>query len=295
MAVLGHEAQWLKSAGALAVVLHEVRVVVHAIEEHVRNGFVATRGEPRGAEVTAADMGADDHVGGLADQGGVDQVCPEVQHLVRVIAAATELLAYLGVADEGQAHVIQLQVRAAGIGKRLDRLAVGEGQIMEHRLNVRIGALVDDVTPVARGRGQHRRGRNGEFRRAVRVGLQELEVLDHRVPGEVELPGNGLNQLGRYADQFLLKISGPGGTAALAIRDAPQADSLLPRDHPLDGPIFHLPQCGSGDFTGGVLGAGIANVVRAQQTANLIRTERSSLRRHRRTSVLYFLWGRGKC
>ena len=61
---LGHEAQRREVAGALVVVLEEVGVDVELVEQHLGDRLVAALGEPRAAEVAAAQVDGDGQVVG---------------------------------------------------------------------------------------------------------------------------------------------------------------------------------------------------------------------------------------
>src|SRR5919108_664768 len=64
LVALRQKAQRLESAGALGVIFEKVAVVVHLAQQGLRNRLVATLGNPGRAEIAAADMGGDGHVGG---------------------------------------------------------------------------------------------------------------------------------------------------------------------------------------------------------------------------------------
>ena len=54
--VLGHEAQRLEAAGALAVVFHEIAVDLDVVEQDLRDRLVAARGDEGRTEIAAAQM-----------------------------------------------------------------------------------------------------------------------------------------------------------------------------------------------------------------------------------------------
>ena len=58
-------ARRLEAAGTLGVVLQEIAVVVDAREQALGDRLIAALGDPGGAEVAAADVGGDHHVGRL--------------------------------------------------------------------------------------------------------------------------------------------------------------------------------------------------------------------------------------
>src|SRR4051812_48621832 len=71
LVALRQEAQRLEAAGAVAVVFEEVAVVVHLPQQRLRDRLVTAFGNPGRAEIAAADVGGDGHVGGLAFERGV--------------------------------------------------------------------------------------------------------------------------------------------------------------------------------------------------------------------------------
>ena len=75
---LRHEAQRLEAAGALGVVFHEIAVHVDRVEQHLGDRLVAARGDEGRAEIAAAQMHGDGHVGGdvgdrRVDHAGIDR------------------------------------------------------------------------------------------------------------------------------------------------------------------------------------------------------------------------------
>src|SRR5437016_728928 len=58
------EAQRLEAAGAVGIIFEEIAVVIGAPQHGFRHRLVAAGGNPGGAEIAAADMGRDHHVGG---------------------------------------------------------------------------------------------------------------------------------------------------------------------------------------------------------------------------------------
>src|SRR5713226_4480503 len=92
LVALGQEAQRLEAAGPLAVVFEEVAVVVALREHPFGNRLVAARRNPGRAEVAAADVGGDDHVGGPARERLIDDARVVVRQRRDVHAAVLGLL-----------------------------------------------------------------------------------------------------------------------------------------------------------------------------------------------------------
>ena len=95
LVALRQEAQRLEAAGAVGVVFEEIAVVVHLAQQRLRHRLVAALGNPGRAEIAAADMGGDRHVGGLAFERRVDRRarrCPgssiDIRHRARAPCAA---------------------------------------------------------------------------------------------------------------------------------------------------------------------------------------------------------------
>ena len=113
---LGQEAQRLEPAGALGVVLQEIAVVVDAGEQHLGHRLVAALRDPGRAEVAAADMGGDRHVGRLARRR-VDDAGVDLRQVVGVVAALARLLQF---APSSRDRPTPCR-RAAGSGSRRRR------------------------------------------------------------------------------------------------------------------------------------------------------------------------------
>src|SRR6185312_6129027 len=86
---------------------------------------------------------------------------------------------------------------AAGVVKSADRLAPGRGDIGEELVITGIGVPAHHRAALAE---VERRGRrNAHFRRRLADALEEFEMLDLRMPGEVDLAGD-LQRLGLGVD-----------------------------------------------------------------------------------------------
>ena len=102
------EAQRLESARALAVVLEEEAVDGAVREEDLGDGFVAAGGEPRGAEVAAADVHRERQVGGLGGDDPVEDADVAAGHGVDVDAAGGVGGALFSGAEFAPARVVEL-------------------------------------------------------------------------------------------------------------------------------------------------------------------------------------------
>ena len=180
---LRHEAQRLEAAGAVAVVLHEIAVHVDGVEQHLGHRLVAARGDEGRAEIAAAQMHGDGHVGGNVRHRRVDHPRIGGRQLVRILAAVAHLLDQLRIAEIGQVDLVELQIAAAGVGEGAHHLAVGLAEIAVELLHVGIDRSRHGVAAVAEMHRRRRRDRH--LRRLPGVRLQELEVLDHRMAVEV--------------------------------------------------------------------------------------------------------------
>src|SRR5205823_10383992 len=71
------EAQGLEATGAVGIIFEEIAIVMGVPQHGFRHRLVAAGGNPGGAEIAAADMRGDHHVGGplryrVVDDAGVD-------------------------------------------------------------------------------------------------------------------------------------------------------------------------------------------------------------------------------
>ena len=138
-----------EAAGALAVVLHEEALDVgreHAVEHFV---LVGAGGEPGAAEIAAAGVHRDAQALRAVFQRGVDRVRVSELQPGRVVAVGAEVLAHLRIAQIGEADVVELQVRAAGVGEVADRLAPGGARVLPEFREIRVDVARDRVAPAA--------------------------------------------------------------------------------------------------------------------------------------------------
>ena len=180
----------------------------------------------------------------------------------RDVHAAILGLLHLDVGAEiGPGGVVELQIAAAGVVERLHRLAIGRRQIVEDGVVVRIELLVDRAR--LQPEVHHGRRRDAHLRHHLGVGLHELEVLQHRVIGEVDLAGDadalrlGLHTLKLDAVvelvdldvvETVIEIEVPEHAAVLAVGRALQADLFLLLDDLRDFLVLDLLQIGRADL-----------------------------------------------
>src|SRR5262249_62286685 len=98
------------AAGAVGSVFEEIAVVLAESREVLRNRFVATRRDPSGAEIAAADMCRDRHVGGFCLERLVDRAGVGFLEVIDVEAALLGLLEFLLRAQIGPRRVVELPV-----------------------------------------------------------------------------------------------------------------------------------------------------------------------------------------
>ncbi len=125
---------------------------------------------------------------GLACSALLMQLGVAFLQVVDVEAALARLLQFVLRAEIGPGGVVELQVAAAGVVERLDRLLIGHRQIVEDGVAAGIGVLAHRIG--LEPEMERRRRRDGHLRRHLGVRLQELEVLDHRMVGEADLAGD---------------------------------------------------------------------------------------------------------
>ncbi len=231
-------------------------------------------------------MHGDGHVGGLVGQRGVGHLGIDRRQLVGIVAARLRLLALLGIADHRPGGVVELQIAAAGVVEGADRLLPGGSDVGEEGIEVGIGLLADHLPALAEV--ERARRRDAHLRRDVAVRLQELEMLDLRMAGEidlaVDLDGLALGVHAVELDRRRLdqidalqapeEIEMPPGAAELAVGGELEADLFLLLDDLLDRAVFDRLQRGIVDLALGVLLARLLQRRRAQQAADVIGAER---------------------
>src|SRR5712691_2608370 len=287
LVALGQVAQRLEAAGALAVVFEEIAVVVAAPEQVLGDRLVAAGGNPGRAEIAAADMGGDGHVGGLPCERLVDGAGIGLLQVIDVEPAVLRLLELLLRAEIGPGGVVELQIAAAGVVEGAHGLLVSRAEIVEDGVAVGIGGLRDRARLEAEV--HHARARDRHLGHDPGVGLQKPEMLQHRVIGKAD-PAADANALGLGLHALELdavielvdfdaveqaeEIEVPPGAAKLAVGRELQPHLLLLPDDLLDLPVLDLLERGGADRPLLVLGARLLERRRAQEAADVIGPER---------------------
>ena len=153
----GEVAQRLEATGALAVELEEERIDVETAEDPLGDRFVAAAGHPPAAEVAAAHVRRHQQIVGPTGDDRVHRVAVPHDHLVGIVAARRHLLAEVGIAEVGEADVVELQVATSRCVQRGDLAPVRVDEIRPVLLDVGIRILVDDLS--ATHEAGHRRAR----------------------------------------------------------------------------------------------------------------------------------------
>ena len=221
-----------------------------------------------------------------AGAGGVHQLGVDVQQFVGIVAAVAQHLALRVVAEIGDEHLVELQVGAARLAEGAHRLAVGLPEVGEERLHVGIDRFLDRLPAAA----EMQRGRRGDrhLRHRRRHRLEEPEMLDHRMAGEVDPPvdvqslGLGLGpfelQALRHADQLdavevFEEIVVPPRAAELAIGRELQSAFLLLGDYLPDLRILNRLEMIGADFTVLAFRACVLDRRRTQEAADMVGAE----------------------
>jgi hypothetical protein len=243
-------------------------------------------------------VGGDHHVGGLRLERLVDDAGIVLRQAIDIHAARLRLL-HLGLrAQVRPGGVVELQIAAAGIIEALHGLGVGGTEVVEDVVVVLVWGA-DGVRLEAEM--QHARARDRHLRRDARVGLEEPEVLQHRMVGEAELAGDadalrlGLDALELDAVVELVdldvvehaeEIEMPPGAAKLAVARELEPDLLLLGDDVADLAILDLLELTRGDLAFLALGAGILERRGTQEAADVVGTVGRDGPVHRAISLL---------
>ena len=244
---LGEIAQRLEAAGAVAVVLQEVAVEIGVAEQLLGDEFVAARGDEGGAEIAAAGMHGDRHVGGLVLQRRVGHLRVDRRQLVGVVAAR---FAIRPVRADRRSSPRRCRRVADSGSRRRRRRGSPCAKRRRHRRRIRRDRDRPPCSPSpgpcrkwnVDGAGMH------IFGVTLQCALEKLEMLDLRVAGEIDLAGD-LDRLGFGVDAVKLdrrradpldalqapeKIEMPPGAAELAVGSELEADLLLLLDDLFD-------------------------------------------------------------
>ena len=261
LVALRQETQRLETTGALAVVFQEVAVVVAFFEQGLRHRLVAARRNPGRAEIAAADMGGNGHVGGLGRQRLVGAGRVGLLQMIDVETAVLGLLQLLLRAQIRPGNVVELQIAAAGVVESLDRLLIGDCKIVEDGVAARVILL--GYSAWFNPEMHHARRRDRHLWHHLGVGLQKLEVLQHRVIGEADfaLDPDALH-LGLHAMELdavieliefdavehAEKIEVPPGAAEFAVSGELEPNLLLLLDDLLDLAVLDRLELGRVDL-----------------------------------------------
>ncbi len=198
-----------------------------------------------------------------------------------------ECCALLRVADHRPGGVVELQVAAAGVVEGADRLLIGEPDVVEIGVDVRIDLLADGLAALAEVQRRGRRDRH--LRRHLGVVLDEAKMVEVRVVGEADLaddahalglgldPGKGDALAGGIelgAVEPLVEIELPPGTPELAVGRKLEPDLLLLLDGFLDLAVLDRLELLGGDLALPMLGARLLERRGTQQAADVIGAER---------------------
>src|SRR4029079_11030986 len=232
-------------------------------------------------------MGGNGHVGGLAFERGVDDARVDALELIDVRHPLARLAQLLLRAEIGPDRVIELQIAAAGVVEPLHRLLVGLAQIVKEAVQIGIEILCDAV--LGETEMQHRRRRNGHLRQDAGVGLEKLEVLQHRMVGEADLADDAQAlRLGLHAAELdalvafveidavehAEEIEVPPGPPELAVGRELEADLLLLLDDLLDLTVLDGLELGCRDRALLALGPRLLERGGTQEAADMVGTKR---------------------
>src|SRR5262245_8857787 len=307
LVAFGKRAQRLKPAGTLGVPFEEIAIDREIIEQLVCNRLISTAANEGRAEIAAAKVGRNDHIGRLGLQGSVEHLAIEIKLPVRIVAAIVQHLALILVAEIREGYVVDLKIAAARVVERPDRLAVGLREIGVVVVKVRIDLFAHDAPAAAVV--EHTGRRDHGLRRARCVGLEELEMLDMRVAcwkiqladhahhpwlepraleGRASLSGGliWLHPVAFATAQVLEKVEMPERAPELAVGNCLKADLFLFSDCLLDFLILDRLELRQGDLALLALPARRLQRGGPQQAADLIGSERRFLSLHRFLSHL---------
>ena len=212
----------------------------------------------------------------------------------RIVAGCAQALAHLRIAEVGEAHVVELQIGAAGRRDVSDRHAIGRGGVGPELGEV--GIVLARDRPAAAAQVQHRGRRDRQLRHRTRHGFQKREVVHHDGPGAAESAGDRRHR--RHVLRLEHHAASPGrgrrpraaagnpdarSRAGTRRRSRRQAERLLPGHRATDAPILHLAQLRGRHGAGLGPSARLVQLARAQETADVLGTERW---RHRCSSSL---------
>lgn len=109
-----------------------------AAEENLRDGLIAARREPCRAEIPAADVHGNRHVRRFCLKGAVDHGDIGTLDAVEIEAACLVCGTFLGITELAPGRVVELQIAAACLVESTDCLLIGECDIFEERVFIRV-------------------------------------------------------------------------------------------------------------------------------------------------------------
>jgi hypothetical protein len=205
--------------------------------------------------IAATGVQRDGHSSGAIFEDGVDDAGVLARESIRVGSVATHLCPNAFIAQESECHVIELQIGTAGCGEVGDLGLVGTHDVGPEFAEICVADLSD--APASAAQMQIGRSGNAELRRALRRGLQELEMIEHDRPPAADTALNrqhGANLLpvplivaeadrvagARRGDPLEpgQKIGVPGCTTKFPVGDRLEPNRLLERDDLANGPIL---------------------------------------------------------
>src|SRR5258708_1415884 len=125
LVALRQKPQRLESAGPIGIVFEEIAVIIGAREHGLRHRLVAAGRNPGRAEIAAADVGGDHHVGRPFRDRVIDHTRINLLKVIGIIAARACLGQFVLRAEVGPHSVVELQIATSHVVERLHRLAIG--------------------------------------------------------------------------------------------------------------------------------------------------------------------------
>ena len=117
------------------------------VEQFISDRLVAAGADKGRAEIAAAEMRRDHHVGRLDFERRVEDLVIAIELAVRVITAVAQHLPLVVVAEIRKRHVVDLQIAAAGVIERRDRFAIGLRKVGIIVVEVGVDLLATTLRP----------------------------------------------------------------------------------------------------------------------------------------------------
>src|SRR5262245_34648758 len=124
----------------------------------------------------------------LSLQGLVDTLGVALLQVIDIEAAIARFLQFSLRAEISPSGVVKLQIAAARVVERLDRLLIGDCKIVKDGIAVGICTLAHRIG--FKPEVKSRRGRDTHLRSHLGVRLEELEMFQHRMVGKADLASN---------------------------------------------------------------------------------------------------------